>query len=212
MDTSNKFTVFYLKDKYRDIWFNANHVALVIGCANIDNAIKKYINYKNKCTLINFIKNNYSCKEDIILKKPETIYINNSGLASLILFCKEIDLVNKKKIITFLNKRFYNILNFKLFRNLKDSKYISKIKKIFRNYNCIKNYKKSNYRVDLYLKKLNVVIEFEDFEEYCNNYKKTREKYIINDLKCKYLKLNSNLKNFCIDKAIKNIHHFILKK
>jgi len=77
----NKLTIFKKDD---DIWFRAKTVASILGYSNTKKAIFKHVDSEDKCSL-NDLKNGGPKLGPSKLPPANAIYINESGLYSLIL-------------------------------------------------------------------------------------------------------------------------------
>lgn len=77
-------------------------------------------------------------------------------------------------------------------------------------YKVYKQYHVGKYRVDLYIKDINLIIECDENEHkyYNKEYEKTRERFIKQKLNCRFYRFNPNDKSFNVKKVLSDI--FIL--
>ncbi len=72
-------------------------------------------------------------------------------------------------------------------------KYLNEIKDFLNlmNVDSVEQYQVGNYRMDLYIPKYNIAIEIDEEEhKYKKDYDKIRQKYIENQIHCKFIRIN----------------------
>lgn len=78
----------------------------------------------------------------------------------------------------------------------KEIKFIDKLKETLKpfNYKCIPQFKVENYRIDLYIKDINVAIEYDEnkHKKYTYDQQEGRQKKIENKLGCKFIRINDD--------------------
>src|SRR6185503_19075199 len=82
--TKNEFTV-NVYGTHEDPYFKAREIALLLGYEKPANAISQHVGTEDKAT---YEKIQGPCKKDLPKIHPQTIFINESGLYSLILGSK----------------------------------------------------------------------------------------------------------------------------
>lgn len=86
------------------------------------------------------------------------------------------------------NKFKYNVRSARF-----EYKYLNEIKDFLNlmNVESVEQYQVGNYRIDLYIPKYNIAIEIdEENHKYKKDYDKIRQKYIENQIHCKFLRIN----------------------
>ena len=78
----------------------------------------------------------------------------------------------------------------------KEIKFIDKLKEALKpfNYKCIPQFRVENYRIDLYIKDINVAIEYDEngHKHYTYAQQEERQKKIENRLGCKFIRINDD--------------------
>ena len=86
------------------------------------------------------------------------------------------------------NKFKYNIRSARF-----EYKYLNEIEDFLKlmNINYVEQYQIDNYRIDLYISQYNIAIEIDEEEhKYQQEYDKMRQKYIENQIHCKFIRIN----------------------
>ena len=91
--------------------------------------------------------------------------------------------------VDILSNRFkYNIRSARF-----EYKYLNEIEDFLKlmNINYVEQYHIDNYRIDLYISQYNIAIEIDEEEhKYQQEYDKMRQKYIENQIHCKFIRIN----------------------
>ncbi len=91
--------------------------------------------------------------------------------------------------VDILSNRFkYNIRSARF-----EYKYLNEIEDFLKlmNINYVEQYQIDNYRIDLYISQYNIAIEIDEEEhKYQQEYDKMRQKYIENQIHCKFIRIN----------------------
>ena len=98
--------------------------------------------------------------------------------------------------------------------NTKDQTIINSIKDMFEGENIQTQYSVLDYRIDLYFHKYKLAIEVNKLGHTDRNinHEIERQKALEKELKCVFIKINPDKKDFNIFKEISKIHRHILKK
>lgn len=92
----NDYRVTIVKDKYSIIWFKAKDVAIILGYINYQQAIRNHVDEEDRKTWSEIgVLEISTLGED-----PQTVFINESGLYSLILLSKKQEAKPFKKWVT----------------------------------------------------------------------------------------------------------------
>ena len=105
-----------------------------------------------------------------------------------------------------LYKGSYDFTNYHIFSERKETKFVSDIIEFFEAFGIkgVRQYNVDNkYRIDFYIPKLKIAIEYDEnnHSHYDKHKEHEREKYIKNKLHCKFIRVsdkNSNIKNIGI--------------
>ena len=81
----NNTKIIVLKDSFNIIWFNAYHVCKILGYNDPKNIVKKIVN-KNH---MDYLKNIFSDYRLYPGAQPKSIYLNESGLYTLLIRSKK---------------------------------------------------------------------------------------------------------------------------
>lgn len=195
-----------------EFWFIGKDITNILGYTNPTKTFKdhvdkddiKVLKYKAcyKTPLISLWKgNDYSNKT----------LINENGLLNLVLECNIITKDKKIKIIeNFKNNGYLKDIGF-ILKERKEIKFISQLEEFLKEYNIkgINQYSILGYRIDYYIPKLKLAIEYDENNHsgYSYETQEGRQKQIEKELGCKFIRLSDNcsdLKN--IAKVSKYIH------
>ena len=163
---------FYL-EKYRfggdkEILVNSRKIAERFGKQS------KHVNE----SIRNLIKKNPELSKHFI----ESSYISSRGR------CEKQFEIDDIGVDILTNKFKYNIRSARF-----EYKYVNEIQDFLNvmNIEYIPQYPVDNYRIDLYIPKYNIAIEIDEKEhKYKKDYDKIRQKYIENQIQCKFIRVN----------------------
>ena len=126
----------------------------------------------------NFIKRNPELSKHFI----ESTYISSRGRRE-----KQFE-IDDFGVDILTNKFKYNVRSARF-----EYKYLNEIEDFLNimNINYIEQYQVNNYRIDLYIPQYNLAIEIDEEEhKYQQEYDKMRQKYIENQIHCKFIRIN----------------------
>ncbi len=191
-------------DSENNKWINCKDIAVYLNYKDIHCAIKTHID-KINIKQLKYIDENYKRYGKNI--QGHSLYTNKIGIRQLILKSRQLPsaIVNLAKKCDI----DINILNDKIIT--KEQRELDKIYKVFKNEKMCFQYKIGKYKIDLYFKEYRLAIECDendhnDRDEY---YEKTREEYIKNKLKCKFIRFNPDDKDYDIFNLIGKIYKYI---
>lgn len=182
-----------------EIWFVAKDVAIVLDYIDVrrmvdlvDEEDKQNINPQDKKY------NKYAAYFD------ENIFrlslVNYRGLRSIIVSSRKPQAINLAKQ-----------LGLEILAVTKQQEYIHILEAAFEDLYPVKEFKVSNYRLDLYLAKANIAIECDEnnHKQYSEEKEIERQNIIKAFLGCKFVRFNPDSKNFNIGKVIKEVRDCI---
>jgi very-short-patch-repair endonuclease len=185
-------------------WFKAHDVAVFLEYRQPSNAVHRHVPLEARTTWAElkpwFNETISSCSEIKVPSnwQPHTVFISEMGLKILV----------TKTRITNVNKIKQFIDLFKLDLNVvplgKEQSTISAIIDACFDYQCIPQYSVLNYRIDLYLPKIKLAIECDEFNHkaYDSDVEQKREREIREYLNCKFFRYNPDDKNFNVFRMI----------
>ena len=180
---------------YNEKWYLLKDICKILLLTNISETAK-YISDKYKIYY----------KIDTVGGKQKMLLINLFGIKNIIQNTRSI---NKNKIIELLNINDLDIIF-----DSKESNYLKIICATYKFAKYITQYKINKYRIDLYFTEYNLAIEVDEFNHKDRdiNYEIERQEYLINELKCKFIRFNPDEKNFNIGDILFQINEIIFSK
>lgn len=187
-------------------WFRAKDVLKILGYSDNSNTlntfIQKYIPDKYKQSYGNLVS------EKVTYNESKEIYINKFGLERLISKSTKISNLNmKEKLIENFN------LNINVMHQTIEQETLTPIKNILDEiYETIPQHKVDKYKIDLYVPKLKLAIECDEFNHrhYNQESEKEREDRITEELDCIFFRYNPCNKNFNLYKTIGELMKLII--
>lgn len=195
-----------------EVLFNGKQVCNILEYTNSSKAISDHIRDNQKVKVKNSDIKNTNFRK---LNNAGEIFITNVGIIALIQKATTVSLDFKEKFKEFLVKN--NFIEDKVIAETKkETEFIKKLKvalepfyiEKFETQYVVKNDKGSNYRIDLYLPKLNIAIEYDenDHKQYTYEQHEGREAYIEEKLGCKFIRVSDkNSDEYNIGYVIKAI-------
>ena len=164
-------------------YFVGKDVASVLGYAKPLNAISKHVDEDDKT--LNEI--------DTTKGKQKMIIINENGLYNLLAKSQTVSIAYKTKLKKWLVSLGL-IQDELLLTERKEIKFLDKLQEALKPFDLegIKQYKVLNYKIDFYIPKLNIAIEYDENEHKDYSYKQQqgRQKEIENSLGCDFIRIS----------------------
>ena len=189
-----------------EVWYRGKDIARMLGYKDTNKSLADHVNKEDRRPFRDFDNLKESMKEH-----PQTVFINKSGATSLISRCK---LPNSIEIAKSLGIQMINKLT------TKEADVMAQLIKIFRNANInysfqyVCRHKEQLYKIDCYLPDYQIAIEVDEDGHKKRNvdYEQTREKVLVKQLDCIFIRVNPDAKDFCIWSFIGKIFDEIQKK
>lgn len=173
------------------VLFNPRHVGECLGIKNVNDNISRMNNKQ-------VIKLKNSNVKDMHIRKLANNgenFLTESGIYSLLLKSQKTTSEYKLKFKNWLVSLGLVQDKF-IIEDRKEIKFIDKLKETLKpfNYKCIPQFKVENYRIDLYIKDINVAIEYDEnkHKKYTYDQQEGRQKKIENKLGCKFIRINDD--------------------
>lgn len=182
-------------------WFVGKNVADALGYGkgkSLNNAVSRHVDDDDrrigKCST-------FGGAQDMVI-------INESGLYSLIEYCRTISSNKKKDFINWLNS--FGFLSSVTFYERKEIRFREKIEQALKPFGIIvhKQYPCLQYNIDLYIESLKIAIEYDENEHKFYSYEnqELRQKNIEKELGCRFIRVSDkNSDEYNIGYVIKNI-------
>jgi very-short-patch-repair endonuclease len=188
-----------------EIWICGKDVASALGYRNTTDALIKHAPEGEKVQLSQI------CTSESV-NNPSTlrsVFITPKGVQCLL---------SKTRIPGYmkLGNQLAHYFEFELntiHHMKKEAEYIGHLMDVFDIYNPLRQYAVETYRVDLYLEKINIVVECdeEDHKGRCPVYEKAREEIVLDVLDCSMVRFNPDHPEFSVFSVIKVIHRLVVK-
>jgi very-short-patch-repair endonuclease len=186
--------------------YYARDIAKIIGSVNERMLIKRFTNtclvdkhQRNKYNIITHHKYN-----DGVRKNNKSILLTKQGLCNFLSKSRSpaADDLAKFFNINVYEHRFAPI----------ETSTLKIIQEAFAGENMITQYQISNYRIDLYFPDHKIAVECDEYNhnDRDQEYETNREREIINNLNCKFIRYNPNADDFSIGKVINQIYRIII--
>lgn len=190
-----------------ELWYNGKDLLYLLKYKKkYYNIILYKISKKYKGTINTILK----IKAEINYENNEEIYINKEGLKYIIFKTIKVTpkIYNKIKKFNFIKN--LEVKN-KIILSYNEDICIKEILFFFSFVKTIKYFKIDNYIIDIYFPEYNLAIECDELNNQKCNLDRLikREKYISDKLKCTFIYINPNKKNFSLINTIKQINEFI---
>ena len=164
-------------------YFVGKDVASVLGYSNPRKALIDHVDEEDKT--LNEI--------DTTRGKQKMIIINENGLYNLLAKSQTLSVAYKTELKNWLVSLGL-IQDELLLTERKEIKFLDKLQEALKPFDLegIKQYKVLNYRIDFYIPKLNIAIEYDENEHKDYSYKQQqgRQKEIENSLGCDFIRIN----------------------
>lgn len=168
-------------------YFSASEVGEMIGYSK-SNISKMVAKVDEEEKTLAFVARNNSSKDK---RKKGQWFIARNGFLDIVTNSKKITSDKKEAILKAVGICKEDIV---LTYNRREIEFIETLLKILEpfDYECIKQFQVGKYRIDLYIKDLNIAIEFDEKSHSYYKYEneKGRQKNIEKELGCKFIRVN----------------------
>lgn len=189
------------------VLFNPKHVAKVLGIKNVNDNLRKM----NKSQVVKVKNSDIDNTKLRRLNNAGENYLTEDGVLRLIDSCRNQGQELKKKLIhTLFPTKDIVVIN-----DVDEIKFLDMLEETLLVFGIkgIRQYKVDEYRIDLYISKLNIAIEYDEnnHQNYTYQAQELREQTIRNKLNCKFIRVNdfnSNSKNvgIVLKEILQDIH------
>ena len=200
---------------YEAPWFCGRDVCAVLEYKYPLDALQKHVLFHQKKSLSllsseidfsrgpNFLGANNL--ENLSYNEGKVIYINGFGFKTLIKKSHMINPSNAKAIAE--HPFIKQFVNYEVITMRKEQEYISAIKETFHYLTCYTQFSIDRYRLDLFIKELNLAVECDEYGHRDRDpYKeKEREDYIKKKIGCDFVRFNPDEPGFNIFTVIGDI-------
>ena len=199
---------------YQAPWFSGLDVCALLEYSNSKKAIQQHVLPHQKkslgllssemrdlasCNLLG--TNNFTTE----YHAGKAVYINISGFKTLI---KKTQMINPSNAEAIAEHPFIKqFVNYEVITMRKEQEYITAIKETFHYLTCYTQFRIDQYRLDLFIKELNLVVECDEYGHRDRDpYKEQeREDYIRDRIGCDFVRFNPDEPGFNIFKIIGDI-------
>jgi len=196
--TINSKKILSFIDNEKQIWFNAKQILLALEYKKCHDAVKNIsLDNKQSYNKINVVNPEI---EKIKNFQKHSIFINENGLRYIICSSRNPKTIEIAKLLNI------NIVEHKALSKETDT--LSKIMKVFKKEKMELQYTVFNYRIDLYFIDYKIAVECDEngHKNRDEEYEKTRQYEITNELKCNWVRYNPDSKDFDILDVISDIY------
>ena len=168
-------------------YFVGKDIAEILGYSNSSKAVSTHVDDEDKIMemIAHFQNGN--------IVKTQTALINENGLYNLLAKSQTISVVYKTELKNWLVSLGL-IQDELLLTERKEIKFLDKLQEALKPFDLegIKQYKVLNYKIDFYIPKLNIAIEYDENEHKDYSYKQQqgRQKEIENSLGCDFIRIS----------------------
>ena len=185
-------------------WFVGRDVSTILGYRNTSKAIINHVDNENKI----FIMISQYNSNDKMQYSTKTVFINEIGLFNLIFHSKTKSIKEKEEIINYF-KSIGILKKYKLYSR-KEINFKDKLKQALKPFGIkiIPQFQCLNYKIDFYIKSLNIAIEYDenDHRNYSYERHEGRQREIEKELGCRFIRISDkNTDEYNIGYVIKEI-------
>lgn len=185
-------------------WFVGRDVSTILGYRNTSKAIINHVDNENKI----FIMISQYNSNDKIQYSTKTVFINETGLFNLIFHSKTKSAKEKEEIINYF-KSIGILKKYNLYSR-KEINFKYKLKQALKPFGLkiIPQFQCLNYKIDFYIKSLNIAIEYDenDHRNYSYERHEGRQREIEKELGCRFIRISDkNTDEYNIGYVIKEI-------
>jgi very-short-patch-repair endonuclease len=196
-----------------DPYFCGKDVCAVLGYKNSKQALLLNVEHEEKRSLkqLGFSRtpnpNLLGSNKPLTYHSGKTVYISKKGLEQIIAKSKVCGPDKLQQLVESFDLKLSIIPR-------KEHVHLEAISKSFPDVEKYTQFKVGPYRVDMYIEDYDLVIECDEYNHRDRDpqEEKEREKFIISELNCEFIRFNPDQKNFSIFEVIATIHKFILEK
>ena len=200
---------------YEAPWFNGRDLCAVLEYSNSKKALQDHVlpHQKKSLSLLSsdvghlegpaFLGANNL--QNLSYHSGKAVYINGSGFKTLI---KKSQNINPSKAEAIAEHPFIKqFVNYEVITMRKEHEYILAIKETFHYLTCYTQFRIDQYRLDLFIKELNLVIECDEYGHRDRDpYKEQeREDYVRDRIGCDFVRFNPDEPGFNIFRVIGDI-------
>ena len=185
-------------------WFVGRDVSTILGYRNTSKAIINHVDNENKI----FIMISQYNSNDKMQYSTKTVFINEIGLFNLIFHSKTKSIKEKEEIINYF-KSIGILKKYKIYSR-KEINFKDKLKQALKPFGIkiIPQFQCLNYKIDFYIKSLNIAIEYDenDHRNYSYERHQGRQREIEKELGCRFIRISDkNTDEYNIGYVIKGI-------
>lgn len=171
--------------KNEEIWFVAKDISNILDYSETSKMLRRLDDDEDIRKITSDKLNNVSNMA------REFILINEKGLHKILSSTRKVEIKTKNDIFKWLaNKEYDEYIS----QSYKESEFISKLRQVLEPFNIrgVRQYKVLNYKVDYYIPKLNIAIEYDEnnHDNYTYEQQEGRQKEIEEELGCKFVRVS----------------------
>lgn len=196
--------ILLFRDEYNELWCLGKQFIYSLNYKDAKDVLRTHVSDKDKKYFKEFNSNIIEQYKQKYRIQPRTTCINRNAMNTIIMKSKQIEVIEFSKLWKFNNISKYIYKEQNILSNL--IIYLDKI-----NESYVLQYKIYKYRIDCYLPNHKIAIEIDENNHNSRNkeYEISRQTRIENELKCKFIRINPDNKQFNIFSFIGDVQSAI---
>ena len=188
------------------VLFNPRHVAECLDLS--ESALRSAVSEMSEKQVVKLTNSDVGLTEFRKLNNAGENFLTESGVGVLITRARNVSISAKNSIIEAFTSQGYNISLISVSR--KEIEFIELLENVLEpfGYECIRQHTINKKRIDLYIKDLNIAIEYDEnnHKNYSEENEKERQKIIQLELGCAFIRVSDKESNaYNVGLVIKNI-------